>query len=213
MLHYSLTVSIALIASVILSSCFPGTENQDSQLGEINFTVTGKEVPQPIFKKGLLLLHSFEYNDAAEEFQKARELDPDFVMAYWGEAMTYNHPLWQEQNYDKGNEILNALAPTPGERIGKAVTQLEKDFIAGVNILFGKGNKAERDSSYAVFMEDLYRKYPGNDEVASFYSLALNGWGTTDQQIKILVKAAAIGKEVLQRNPKHPGALHYVIHA
>lgn len=213
MLHYSLTVSIALIASVILSSCFPGTENQDSQLGEINFMVTGKEVAQPIFKKGLLLLHSFEYNDAAEEFQKARELDPDFVMAYWGEAMTYNHPLWQEQNYDKGNEILNALASTPGERIGKAATQLEKDFIAGVNILFGKGNKAERDSSYAVFMEDLYRKYPGNDEVASFYSLALNGWGTTDQEIKILVKAAAIGKEVLQRNPKHPGALHYVIHA
>ncbi|HET9429882.1 MAG TPA: hypothetical protein VFO70_01840, partial [Chitinophagaceae bacterium] len=55
--------------------------------------------------------------------------------------------------------------------------------------------------------------YPGNDEVASFYSLALNGWGTTDRSPVVFEKAATIGLEVLQRNPRHPGALHYVIHA
>lgn len=49
--------------------------------------------------------------------------------------------------------------------------------------------------------------------MASFYSLALNGWGTTEQQTSILEAAAKIGYEVLQRNPKHPGALHYIIHA
>jgi tetratricopeptide (TPR) repeat protein len=62
-------------------------------------------------------------------------------------------------------------------------------------------------------MGSLYDKYPGNDEVASFYSLALNGWGTTDTDKKIMEKAAHIANEVLERNPKHPGALHYVIHA
>ena len=62
-------------------------------------------------------------------------------------------------------------------------------------------------------METLYKKYPGDNEVASFYSLALNGWGTTEQQTSILEAAAKIGYEVLQRNPKHPGALHYIIHA
>ncbi len=134
-------------------------------------------------------------------------------MTYWGEAMTHNHPLWQEQNYDKGNEILNTLAPTPEERVEKAKTELEKDFIGGINILYGKGDKATRDSSYAAFMLTLYEKYPGNDEVASFYSLALNGWGTTEHEKKILETAAQIGFEVLKRNPRHPDALHYIIHA
>ncbi|MBL0274481.1 MAG: hypothetical protein IPQ06_15870 [Chitinophagaceae bacterium] len=205
---------IAAVVSLFAVGCSSGKKTKPgSNLGEISFTVTGKEAAQPFFKKGLLLLHSFEYKDAAEEFQQARKLDPDFIMAYWGESMTHNHPLWQEQDFDEGHKILNQLASTPEERINKAATPLEKDFMGGINILYGKGNKAERDSSYALYMESLYKKYPGNDEVASFYSLALNGWGTTDQDISILIKAAAIGNEVLERNPKHPGALHYIIHA
>ena len=160
-----------------------------------------------------MYLHSFEYEDAAEAFQKAQKIDPGFVMAYWGEAMTYNHPLWREQNFEKGNAILNQLAPTPGERIAKAKTELEKDFIKGVNILYGTGNKTERDSSYAAFMEKLYQKYPGNNEVASFYSLSLIGKAVAGRQTKVFEQAANIAKEVIERNPLHPGALHYIIHA
>ena len=207
-----LRFSILLIALALIC-CKPNNPPVSGHLGQIKFDVTGKEEAKPAFIKGMLLLHSFEYADAAEAFQEAKGIDPDFVMAYWGEAMTKNHPLWQEQEYDKGNEILNALAPTPEERVEKARTALEKDFINGINILYGPGNKAARDSTYAVYMGTLYDKYPGNDEVASFYSLALNGWGTTDTDKKIMEKAAMIANEVLARNPEHPGALHYVIHA
>ncbi|MGB3163439.1 MAG: hypothetical protein WBA96_07905 [Chitinophagaceae bacterium] len=202
-----------LIAVFFITSCSSHKDKAADHLGEISFTATGKADAQPAFKKGLLLLHSFEYADAAEAFQQAREIDPDFVMAAWGEAMTKNHPLWQEQDYDEGNKILNQLAPTPEARIAKAKTALEKDFIAGINILYGNGNKAERDSNYAEYMGTLYKKYPGDNEVASFYSLALNGWGTTGLEKGILEKAATIAYEVLKRNPNHPGALHYVIHA
>ena len=204
---------LIITACLTLSGCSSGKKQPKDQLGELSFDVTGKDAAQPSFKKGLLLLHSFEYADAAEAFQKAKEIDPEFVMAYWGEAMTKNHPLWQEQDLDGGNNILNQLAPTAEGRVAKAQTEIEKDFIGGINILYGAGNKAERDSSYAAYMGTLYKKYPGNDEVAAFYSLALNGWGTTNLDINTLVKAADIGNEVLQRNPQHPGALHYVIHA
>lgn len=182
-------------------------------LGEINFVVTGKAEAQPFFNKGLLYLHSFEYDDAAEEFQKAKQSDPDFVMAYWGEAMTHTHPLWREQDIVQARSILQHLAPTPEERIAKAKTELEKDFIRGVDILYGKGNKEERDSSYAAYMQTLYKKYPGNNEVTAFYSLSLIGWGMVGRQTKIYEQAAAIAKEVLTSNPRHPGALHYIIHA
>lgn len=208
-------ILMARIAAIVyfFSSCSSNNNTSKSHLGEIDFTASGKAEAQPSFKKGLLFLHSFEYDDAAEEFQHAKKIDPDFVMAYWGEAMTYNHPLWREQNFDKGNIILQQLAHNPAERIAKAKTELEKDFIKGVNILYGKGNKTERDSSYAAYMETLYKKYPGNNEVASFYSLSLIGWGLVGRQTPILEQAAGIAKEVLISNPKHPGALHYLIHA
>ncbi len=208
-------ILLGRIAAIIylFSSCSSGNNQSKNRLGEIDFVVSGKSTAQSSFKKGLLYLHSFEYEDAAEEFEMAKKLDPDFVMAYWGEAMTYNHTLWREQDFEKGNAILQQLAQSPAERIAKAKTDLEKDFIKGVNILYGKGNKTERDSSYAAYMETLYKKYPGNNEVASFYSLSLIGWGLVGRQTPILEHAASIAQEVLASNPRHPGALHYLIHA
>ncbi|HRO70673.1 MAG TPA: tetratricopeptide repeat protein, partial [Chitinophagaceae bacterium] len=92
------TVSITAILFLLLS-CSTNNRSSKTHLGEISFTATGKAEAQPYFKKGLLYLHSFEYEDAAEEFQHARKIDPGFVMAYWGEAMTNNHTLWREQDY------------------------------------------------------------------------------------------------------------------
>ncbi len=193
----------------LLTSC----GQKRAQLGEVEFSVTGKPEAQPYFEKGLLLLHSFEYEDAAEEFQKASEIDPDFAMAYWGEAMTHNHPLWRYQDGASADSVIALLGATPSERVLKAQTPIEKDFITGVNILYGEGTKAFRDSAYAAHMGELYQKYPGNDEVAAFYSIALIGSVPVGRDVKVYEHAAMIAKEVLARNPKHPGALHYTIHA
>src|SRR5687767_8369909 len=57
-------------------------------LGRIDFPNSGPAAAQPAFERGVLLLHSFEYVDAAEAFREAQTLAPDFALAYWGEAMT-----------------------------------------------------------------------------------------------------------------------------
>ncbi len=202
-----------LVTVILFAACNSGSEQQSDTLGEIELKVTGKEAAQANFKKGLLLLHSFEFDDAEDEFNKAIKIDKDFVMAYWGVAMSHNHPLWDFQAYDKAKAILNNLAPTPAARIEKAKTELEKDLINSVNILYGKGTKVERDSSYAVYFGELYKKYKGNNEVTAFYSLALLGSVPVGRNVKIYEKAAELAKEVLKTNPKHPGALHYLIHA
>lgn len=202
----------AILATFLFISCASNNQPKES-LGVVDLEVTGSSAAQPAFKQGLLYLHSFEYEDAAEAFQNAQKTDPGFVMAYWGEAMTYNHPLWREQNYEQGNAVLNKLSVNPEERVAKAKSLLEKDFIKGINILYGTGNKTERDSSYAAFMATLYQKYPGNNEVAAFYSLSLIGKAVTGRQTKVFEQAAGIAKEVIERNPLHPGALHYIIHA
>ena len=69
-----------------------------SQLGSIDFPNSGEEKAQESFIRAVLLLHSFEYEDAREAFVETQAIDPDFALAYWGEAMTHNHPLWRRQD-------------------------------------------------------------------------------------------------------------------
>jgi tetratricopeptide (TPR) repeat protein len=205
---------IPLLIILLLISCsHPAVDQPENQLGTITFSVTGKPEAQPHFQKGLLLLHSFEYQDAADEFRQAIHLDTNFVMAYWGEAMTYNHSLWRFQDLEKATAVLNQLAFTDEYRVEKAVTPLEKDFIRAINILYGPGTKAARDSNYAVFMGKLHDQYPGDDEVTAFYSIALLGSVQVGRDDKVYGLAADMAREVLKHNPNHPGALHYLIHA
>jgi len=202
-----------LVFFLLFISCSSGNKQQKSMLGEINFTATGKKQAQPFFEKGLLLLHSFEYEDAEEQFRKAITIDKDFTMAYWGEAMTHTHSLWRYQNIDKALLVLNKLGATPSERVARAKTEIEKDFVTAVNILYSKGSQKEVYGRYADWMGELYKKYPGNNEVAAFYSIALLGSVTVGRDDKVYENAAQVAKEVLQRNPRHPGSLHYLIHA
>jgi tetratricopeptide (TPR) repeat protein len=204
---------ILFFTFLITQGCSSNKEKINDDLGEIDLIVSGNEAAQPAFKKGMLLLYSFEYDDAAEEFRNAINIDKDFAMAYWGEAMTHNHPLWRYQNLEKAMAILNELAPTAEEREAKTKTDLEKDLFKSIHILYGKGSKITRDSSFAEFMGTLYKKYPKNNEIASMYSLALIGSVPVGRNTAVYEHAAEIAKEVLKNNPKHPGALHYLIHA
>ncbi|MCF6223635.1 MAG: eukaryotic translation initiation factor 3 subunit E [Flavobacteriaceae bacterium] len=125
---------------ILLFSCKKTqTPNQD-YLGVVDIVITGNEVAQPFFEKGLLLLHSFEYEDARDEFQKAINSDKNMAMAYWGKAMTYNHGLWSQQNFEEATATLNKLKNI--ENINP-LTELEQDFINAVRILYS-ANKAKK---------------------------------------------------------------------
>lgn len=204
---------VAIFLLLLIVSCSPQKTEEKYKLGELTFEVTGSDEAKAAFKKGHLLLHSFEYQDAAESFQEAQKIDPDFVMAYWGEAMTYNHSIWQEQDFEKGNATLLKLGKTPEERIGKAKTDLEKEFIKAIEVLYGAGTKATRDRAYSDYMAGVYERYPDNHEVASFYALALLGSVTVGRNDEVYQKSAQVSEKILKENPNHPGALHYFIHA
>lgn len=182
-------------------------------LGKINFPTSGSKEAQVFFESGLMLLHSFEYSEARAEFQKAEQLDPNFALAYWGEAMTYNHPLWAEQDPHAALSVLNKLSPTSQGRLQKANTEKEKALINAINILYGKGDKRTRDYRYADAMREIYRHYPNDDEIASFYALALLGTTESERDTRIYMQAAGIADEIFSRNPSHPGALHYALHS
>src|SRR5215211_6630961 len=95
-------VRALLLAAVIalLGPLASGSRITAQELGVIDFPTSGNAAAQPLFIKGVLLLHSFEYDDAREAFVEAEKADPGFAMAYWGEAMTYNHAVWQRTSPD-----------------------------------------------------------------------------------------------------------------
>jgi tetratricopeptide (TPR) repeat protein len=191
------------------------------ELGSIDFPTSGSPAAQPLFIKGVLLMHSFEYDDAREAFIEAQKADPGFAMAYWGEAMTFNHPVWQRTSPDLAKAALNKLAPTADARRAKAPTEKEKDWLGAVERLYGTGDaatslsasKLARDLAYADAMKRMHEKYPNDDEVKSFYALALLGTSHGGRDVSIYMRAAALVEQVYAKNPQHPGAAHYLIHA
>jgi tetratricopeptide (TPR) repeat protein len=185
-----------------------------SSLGRISFPNSGSAAAQPAFIRGVLLLHSFEYDDAIAAFREAQQADPGFALAYWGEALSYNQPLWYNESVDKARAALAKLAPTRDARQAKAPTPREKGYLDAVERLFGAGDKPSRDRAYADRMAELSRQFPDDDEAGVFHALALLATIPSAQRnAEISLKAGAIVMGVLKKNHEHPGAAHYALHA
>jgi len=186
---------------------------QEYHLGKTNFKASGDDVAQPYFEKGLRLLHNFEYEDAAREFEMAQLLDPNFVMAYWGEAMCYNQPLWFQQDLAKAKGALFKLGLKAPERLEKALTEVEKGFIAAIELLFGEDVDIKtRNEKYEKSMAELYRQHPENEEVAAFYALSILGTCYTEEEKEKYELAGRVTMKLNAINTQHPGALNYMIH-
>lgn len=183
------------------------------QLGTINFPTSAPATAQAPFVRGVLFLHSFEYESAANAFREAQRVAPDFALAYWGEAMTYTHPVWNEQDAGRARGVLARLGPTPAARRGKAPTTREQMYLDAVEALYGEGSKARRDTLYADALERLAAAFPDDDEAQAFYALALLGLSQGVRDVPTYMRAGAIAQGVLRRNENHPGGAHYTIHA
>lgn len=183
-------------------------------LGTATFpTSTHSAAAQSDFIRGLLLLHLFEYPDAAKSFVAAEKADPEFVMAYWGESMTFNHGVWNEVDVSAGRAALAKFGATPEERSRRVADPRQGTYLSAVEILYsGRADKRERDAQYARAMEQLSAAYPKDDEAQLFYALALLGKSEGVRDVLTYLKAAEIAKAVFSRNPDHPGAAHYWIH-
>jgi tetratricopeptide (TPR) repeat protein len=185
-----------------------------ASLGRISFPTSGSAPAQAPFVRGVLLLHSFEYDDAIEAFRQAQRIDPGFAMAYWGEALSYNQPLWYNENVAKARAVLARLAPTRAARQAKAPTAREKAYVDAVERLFGDGAKPARDRAYAERMTDIARQFPDDHDAAAFSALALLATVPSgERDTTVSLKAGAIAAAVLAKNPEHPGAAHYALHA
>jgi tetratricopeptide (TPR) repeat protein len=134
-------------------------------------------------------------------------------MAYWGEAMTHDHRIWGEQDRSSGLAALANFAPTPAERRAKAPTEREKMYFDAVEKLYQDGDEKQVATAYSTAMAALAKRFPDDLEAQAFYSLSILGLTGTVRNTENYMKAAAVAEAIYKRNPRHPGALHYLIHA
>ncbi|MCC6988440.1 MAG: hypothetical protein IT181_05545 [Acidobacteria bacterium] len=199
------------VAAVLLLAARPSTQ----QFGSITFPTSGAPAAQGAFLTGVKALHNFQFDEAAVAFRAAQAADPRFAMAYWGEAMSHNHPLWAQQDVAMAKAVLDRLAPTHEARVGHAKLPKEKQYLEAQQMLFfGPGDKLARDIAYANAMAAMYAQYPEDHEVAIFYALSLLGQVRPgDAGFRRQALAASIAEQVFKTNPNHPGAAHFIIHS
>ena len=200
-------VALVLVVAAPLAAQAP-------QLGRIAFPTSATGPAQASFERGILYLHNFEYDEAILAFRDAQTRAPGFAMAYWGEALSYTQPLWYNENLPRAREVLNRLAPTAAARAAKAPTPREKAYLAAIERLFSPGDRLTRFRGFADGLGAIVAQFPTDDEARAFQALALLATipeGT--RQPEISLRAGGIASGVLTRNPRHPGAAHYVLHA
>ena len=202
-----------LTTVLLLSPALAIAQSPAPTVGKVSFPDSGAPAAQSDFFQGLAQLHNFEYEDSAKHFRRAEELDPNFAMAYWGEAMTKNHGVWHDQDRDAARAALQKLAATPEERQAKAPTRREKEYLATIEILYGEGSKDERDQKYQAAMATLHQNFPDDIDATAFYALSILSSAEHGRDFATYMRAAAVLEEVFPQHPRHPGVVHYLIHS
>ena len=185
------------------------------QLGTVRFPVSCSEAARQQAERGLALLHHMTYEGARATFAAATETDPDCAMGYWGQAMSFIHPLWSdppsEAEFEKGQALVRE-AKSRGQK-----SDWEQAYIAAVEAYYAPGRNRDEKTNLARFeaaWQQVYEQFPKDPEAACFYALA--HMATADPADKGYTKqkqAAEIAEQVRARIPDHPGAHHYIIHA
>ena len=132
-----------------------------------------------------------------------------------GEALSYTggHHFPGDQDISSARKALLALAPSAKARVAKAPTAREKGYLQAVELLYGQGDLLERAIAYSEAMGRLSEQYPDDMEAAAFYALSVLRTARRATSHRQDMQAAAIAQEIFRKNPDHPGAAHYTIHA
>ncbi|GGX93011.1 tetratricopeptide repeat protein [Pseudoduganella dura] len=191
-------------------------------LGTLHVPVTTKQPKaQAYFDQGLRLTFGFNHAEAARAFRAARTIDPGCAMCWWGEALVLgpniNAPMFPQ-----------AIAPAHAAaqaavRLAPKAKPVEQALIRAVARRYDASPTADRaalDKAYATAMAEAARAFPNDDTVQVLFAESLmdlapwDYWEAAGSRPKGRTAEMVDALErVLERNPSHPGAAHYYIHA
>ena len=84
--------------SLLADQGHPPQPVANEKLGTVHFPISCAASQQKAFERGVALLHDFWYDKAEQQFQQIEAADPTCAIAYWGEAMSLFHQIWDRPN-------------------------------------------------------------------------------------------------------------------
>lgn len=182
------------------------------RLGSVSFPTSCAPGTKASFERGIALMHSFWYEEAAAQFRSAAAADPHCAMAQWGLAMTEWRPLWDGLPEDRRKlvraEIARAEAlPPPTDREQRYIHALAHIFNAD------GAHSDQATAAYVRAMASLHDAYPQDHEAAAFYALGILAGMDPADPVGTGRKALAVLQPEFAANPNHPGFAHYIVHA
>lgn len=176
---------------------------------------------QRFFDEGLTLLYGFNHEEAFRSFQRAAELDSRTPMTHWGMSLAlgtnYNDTATPDRLGQAFAHLSEARARAAnGSDVERALIEaLAQRYVATPD----DGRQADREAAYAQAMGGVAARFPDDLDAATLWAEArmnLRPWklytfdGTPEAGTEEIVAAL---QGVLAKNPSHPGANHYHIHA
>jgi tetratricopeptide (TPR) repeat protein len=184
-------------------------------LGTVDFPITCSKPAQAEFNRAIALLHHMTYPQAREAFERVATADSRCAMAHWGIAMTLFQPLWPtrpgldalQRGWVSVQEAKTLEPPTERERL----------FVAAAEAFFLEPASLDywvRIRRWEQASQKVHAAFPDDPEAAAFYALAhLAASPASTVSGAHSSTAAEVLLRVYERNPDHPGAMHYLVHA
>jgi hypothetical protein len=190
-------------------------------LGSYHRPITASSEAQAFFDEGLTLLYGFNHEEAFRSFQRAAALDPKAPMPHWGMSLALGTNYNDTATPDRLQQAYGHL--THAQERAANGSDVERAFIDALARRYvatpGDGNQPKREAAYAEAMGAVSKRFPDDLDAATLWAesrMNLRPWklytfdGRPEPGTEDIV---ATLEGVLKRNPDHPGANHYHIHA
>jgi tetratricopeptide (TPR) repeat protein len=202
-----------------LTSKLPAPQFDD--LGDHHHAISTKSAPaQRYFDQGMVLLFGFNHEEAIRSFRAVAELDPDCAMAWWGIGYALGPNINRPMDAAAVPQAWNALQEAL-RRVDKASPR-ERAYIDALSKRYRPEvveDRAELDLAYANAMREVMRAHPDDVDAAALFAEALmdtmpwDYWQPDRRPKPATQEVIGVLRGVLRRDPDHPGANHFFIHA
>lgn len=192
-------------------------------LGNYHHPITTKTVEaQTFFDQGLTLLYGFNHDEAARYFRRVAELDPDAAMAWWGLALAIG-PNYNDVAVDEARAATTYDAVRKATALAPKVSSREQAYIRALSKRFAsadaKSDWMKFHRHYSDAMREVVKTYPDDLDAAVLFAESLmmlrpwQLWSADGKPAPGTLELVAVLESVLKRNPDHPAANHFYIHA
>jgi len=190
-------------------------------LGSLHHPVSTKnEEAQRFFDQGFRMIYGFNHEEAVRSFQRAGELDPNLAMAWWGVAIALGPNINLDVDPDREKAAYDAVQKALA--LAKNAPGIERAYIEALAKRYSNDPKADLKKlavDYKNAMGELVKNYPDDLDAATLYAESAMDlrpwqlWTADGKPAEGTEEIVATLESVLRRNPNHPGAIHYYIHA